>query len=65
MEKSMRKEILRKGIAQGKMIANAGFSGMTNDTLETAAALNKAKAVLNQGKTKREKIIRDAQKISK
>jgi hypothetical protein len=65
MEKSMRQEILRKGIAQGKMIANAGFSGMTTETLETAAALNKAKAVLDTKKTKREKIIRDAQRISK
>lgn len=65
MEKAMRQSILRKGIEQGKIIANAGFSGMTNDTLETAAALNKAKAVLNDKKTKREKIISDAQKISK
>lgn len=65
MEKSMRTEILRKGIAQGKIIANASFSGMTTETLETAAALNMAKAVLNDKKTKREKIIRDAQKISK
>lgn len=65
LEKSMRQDILRKGIEQGKMIANAGFSGMTNDTLETAAALNKAKAVLNSKKTKRDQIIRDAQRISK
>jgi len=65
MEKSMRKEILRKGIEQGKQIANAGFSGMTSDTLQTAVALNKAKAVLGDKKTKREKIIRDAQRISK
>ena len=65
MEKSMRTELLRKGIAQGKIIANAGFSGMTNDTLETAAALNKAKAVLGDSKARRAKIIRDAQKISK
>lgn len=65
LEKSMRQDILRKGIEQGKMIANAGFSGMTNDTLETAAALNKAKAVLNSKKTKRDQIIRDAQRVSK
>jgi hypothetical protein len=65
MEKTMRIELLRKGIAQGKIIANAGFSGMTNDTLETAAALNKAKAVLGDSKARRAKIIRDAQKISK
>jgi len=61
----MRTELLRKGIAQGKIIANAGFSGMTNETLETAAALNKAKAVLGDSKARRAKIISDAQKISK
>jgi hypothetical protein len=65
MEKSMRKEILRKGIDQGKQIAKAQFQGMTNDTLETAVALNKAKNVLNDKKTKRDKIIREAQRISK
>jgi hypothetical protein len=65
MEKSMRQEILRKGIEQGKLQAKAGFSGMTNETLETAAALNKAKAVLGDKKSKRDKIISAAQKISK
>jgi hypothetical protein len=65
MEKAMRQSILRKGIEQGKTIANAGFSGMTNETLETAAALNKAKAVLGDKKAKRDKIISDAQRISK
>jgi hypothetical protein len=64
MEKSMRQEI-RKGIEQGKLQAKAGFSGMTNETLETAAALNKAKAVLGDKKSKRDKIISAAQKISK
>lgn len=64
MEKSMRKEILRKGIAQGKQIARTEFSGLTADTVDTAVALNKVKNLLNDRKTKRDKIISDAKKIS-
>ena len=65
MEKSMRKEVLQKGIEQGKMISNAQFSGMTTDTLETARALNMAKQVLKTESNAKEKIIKDAIKISR
>jgi hypothetical protein len=65
MEKSMRKEILQKGIAQGKMISNAQFSGMTTDTLETARALNMAKQTLGSKKDAKAKIVKEALKISK
>jgi hypothetical protein len=61
LEKSMRSAILKKGIEQGKTIAkNQGYFGIDQETLETAAALNKTKSVLNEKKIDADTAIKNA-----
>jgi hypothetical protein len=61
MEKQMRKDVLSKGIEQGKLIAkNQGYFGIDQDTLEIAAALNKTKSVLKEEAISQETAIANA-----
>ena len=63
-ENAIRKDLLKKGVAQGELIAKTKYAGITADTLETAAAITKAKRVTADSKEKLAKSIRHANYVA-
>ena len=66
LEKSMRSQVLSKGIDQGRRLAKleSGYAGIDQDTFDTAKALNKAKGVLKSKKSSLDEAIKSARRLS-
>lgn len=63
-EKSVKKELLRKGAEQGALAARSKYGTINQETLETAAAINKAKKVVADKADRLSDAISSARKAS-
>ncbi len=63
-ERTVSKELLRKGAEQGDLAARAKYGTIDQETLETAAAINKAKEVIADKSDALDKAIKNARSVS-
>lgn len=63
-ERTVSKELLRKGVEQGDLLARIKYGTIDAETLETAAAISKAKEVIQDQKSNLDKAIKNARSVS-